>query len=159
MGKRSVKENKNIYQLLREEAGLTREEAAEKAVFVSADRIEKIESGRSPIHPDEVAALADCYRAPQLKNLYCARECPLGVLTVPEIPDKNLPEIVLQLLNELNGLDEERNRLIEIVSDGRISKEEAPDFTRIHDRLKNVASLSASLQLFMEKQQAKAMSK
>ncbi|MBQ7506694.1 MAG: hypothetical protein IJT05_05130 [Lachnospiraceae bacterium] len=40
MGKRSARENKNIYQLSREEAGLTREKAASALEFISADRIE-----------------------------------------------------------------------------------------------------------------------
>ena len=44
MGRRSTKENKNIYQLSREEADLTREAAAEALGFISADRIEKIEN-------------------------------------------------------------------------------------------------------------------
>ena len=49
MGKKSTKENKNIYQTSREEAGLTREKASELMEFVSADRIEKIEfSSLSP---------------------------------------------------------------------------------------------------------------
>ena len=46
MGKRSVKENKNIYQISREEAALTRERAAEQMECISSDRIEKIESGK-----------------------------------------------------------------------------------------------------------------
>ena len=54
MGKRSVKENKNIYQQSREAAGLSREAAESIMTFVSADRIERIESGRSAPHPDEV---------------------------------------------------------------------------------------------------------
>ena len=35
MGKRSVKENKNIYQTSREELGLSREAAAEVLEFIS----------------------------------------------------------------------------------------------------------------------------
>ena len=41
MGRKSTRENKNIYQISREEAGLTREGASEKLKFLSADRIEK----------------------------------------------------------------------------------------------------------------------
>ena len=44
MGRKSTKENKNIYQLSREDASLTREAAAEVLGFMSADRIEKIEN-------------------------------------------------------------------------------------------------------------------
>lgn len=42
VGKQSTRENKNIYQLCREEQGLTREKASEQMVGVSASRIEKI---------------------------------------------------------------------------------------------------------------------
>ena len=37
MGKRSVRENKNVYQLSREAAGLSREAAGERLVFVSPE--------------------------------------------------------------------------------------------------------------------------
>ena len=43
MGRKSTKENKTIYQTSREALGYTRDAAAEKLEFVSADRIEKIE--------------------------------------------------------------------------------------------------------------------
>lgn len=43
MGKQSTRENKNIYQICREECGLTREKASEGMVDVSTSRIEKIE--------------------------------------------------------------------------------------------------------------------
>ena len=43
MGKQSTREHKNIYQIYREEQGLTREKASEKMEGVSASRIEKIE--------------------------------------------------------------------------------------------------------------------
>ena len=41
MGKKSVKENKNIYHISRENMNLSREAAAEKMEFLSASRIEK----------------------------------------------------------------------------------------------------------------------
>ena len=42
MGKQSTKENKTIYQLCREAAGLTRAEASDKMKAVSDSKIEKI---------------------------------------------------------------------------------------------------------------------
>ena len=73
MGKKSTKENKNIYQTSREEAGLTREKASELMEFVSADRIEKIESEKSAPHPEEILAMADAYKKPVLCNYYCSK--------------------------------------------------------------------------------------
>jgi DNA-binding XRE family transcriptional regulator len=62
MGKRSTRENKNIYQRSRESCSLSREAAAELLVHLSPERIEKIESGRSAPHPDEVLAMEQSYR-------------------------------------------------------------------------------------------------
>ena len=52
MGKKSTKENKNIYQLYREEMEYTREQASNLMEYVTADRIQKIESEKSLAHPD-----------------------------------------------------------------------------------------------------------
>ena len=68
MGRRSTKEYKNIYQQSRENRGLSRDAAEEVLTFVSADRIEKIESGRSAPHPDEVLAMEQGYENPELSN-------------------------------------------------------------------------------------------
>lgn len=153
MGKRSIKENKSMYQLFREEAGLTREQAAEKAEYISSDRIEKIESGRSAPHPEEILTLSACYKAPEMKNLFCARECPLGTSTVREIPEKDLPVITLELLKELTSLEKDRDRLIEIASDGKIQTNEEHDFNLIREKLSRISLLSGSLGLWMEKRE------
>ena len=57
MPRRSVKPNKNIYFKSRENAGLTREKASELTGFMSDDRIERIESGKSAPRPDEILAM------------------------------------------------------------------------------------------------------
>ena len=80
MGKKSIKKNKNIYQLSREELELTREKASESMGYISADRIEKIESEKSLPHPDEILAMAECYKKPSLCNYFCSHECPIGCL-------------------------------------------------------------------------------
>lgn len=94
MGKKSTKEDKNIYFLSREEAGMTRAEAAE-ALYISEDRIERIEYEKSAPHPDEVLAMADCYKNPTLCNYFCAHECPIGREYVPEVKIKDLSQITL----------------------------------------------------------------
>ena len=124
MGRASTRQNKNIYQLRREELGLTREKASDVVAAVSPERIEKIESGKSLAHPDEVLAMADGYRMPELCNYYCANECPIGRRYVPEIKVKDLSQIVLEMLASLNSMDRAKNRLIEITADGSIEEDE-----------------------------------
>jgi DNA-binding XRE family transcriptional regulator len=151
MGRKSTKENKNIYQVSREEIGLTREAAAESLEFISSDRIEKIESEKSLPHPEEILAMADCYKNPALCNYYCSHECPIGQEYVPEITFKELSQITLEMLASLNSLEKEKNRLIEITVDGIISEDEKKDFEKIQDQLAQISLAIDSLELWVQK--------
>ena len=102
----------------------TREAAAEKLGFISSDRIEKIENERTLPHPEEILAMADCYKNPSLCNYFCSHECPIGIEYIPEIKAKTLSQITLEMLATLNKLTSEKNRLIEITVDGELSEDE-----------------------------------
>lgn len=151
MGRKSTKENKNIYQTSREAINLTRESAAEVLEFISPDRIEKIESEKSLPHPDEILAMADCYKNPSLCNYYCSHECPIGQEYVPEVKFKDLSQITLEMLASLNSLNRDKNRLIEITVDGTITKDEVEDFQKIQTQLTQISMAIDSLQLWVQK--------
>ncbi len=142
MGKRSIKENKNIYQQSREARGLSREAASEVLEFVSADRIEKIESGKSAPHPDEVLLMEQGYGNPELSNYYCTHECPIGMKYEQSVSLKELPQLTVELLSALHAMEEEQNRLIDIAVDGRVSESERLQFDGI---LKKLADLDRSI--------------
>ncbi|MDO4459372.1 MAG: helix-turn-helix transcriptional regulator [Clostridia bacterium] len=152
MGRRSTKENKSVYQEFREAAELTRDRAEEKMVFVTSDRIEKIENGKSFPHPDEILVMAEAYHAPELCNYFCSHECPIGKDRVPEIKPKELSQIVLDLIAGINKLNKEKERLVEITVDGVIEENEFEDFDRIREELKQVAMAADTLQLWIDKQ-------
>lgn len=149
MGRKSTKENKNIYQTSREALELTRDKASELLEFMSADRIEKIESEKSLPHPEEILAMAECYKTPSLCNYYCSHECPIGQEFVPEVKEKELSQITLEILSSLNTLEQKKNRLIEITVDGEISDDERKDFEHINEQLSQIAATIDSLQLWV----------
>lgn len=151
MGRSSTKENKNIYQQSRENASLTREAAAEQLEFISESKIEKIEYEKTLPHPEEVLAMAKCYKDPALCNYYCSHECPIGQEYVPEVTFKELSQITLEMLASLNALDQKKNRLIEITVDGEISKDELSDFQKIQEQLSQISLAIDSLQLWVDK--------
>ena len=151
MARVSTKENKNIYQLTRESLKLTRESASELLETISPERIEKIENERSLPYPDEVLAMAEKYRQPNLCNYYCANQCPIGQTYVPEIKMKELSAIVLEMLASLNCVNREKDRLIEITADGRIDGDEIDDFIRIQEELEKISVTVEALQLWAEK--------
>ena len=150
MGRISTKTNKNEYQITREELHLTREAASELLESIAPERIEKIENERVMPHPEEVLIMADKYKQPGLCNYYCSNQCPIGQQYVPQIKVKDLSQIVLEMLASLNSMNKQKERLIEITVDGRISKDELADFIYIQEELERISIAVETLQLWSE---------
>lgn len=151
MARTSTKENKNLYHKTRESLQLTREAASELLESITPERIEKIENERSLPHPDEVLVMAEKYKQPGLCNYYCANQCPIGQQYVPEIKAKDLSQIVLETLASLNILNKQKERLIEITVDGKITGDEIEDFIFIQEELEKISIAVETLQLWSER--------
>ena len=151
MARVSTKENKNIYQLTREGLKLSREAASELLESIPPERIEKIESEKSMPYPDEVLTMAEKYKRPSLCNHYCSNQCPIGQQYVPEIKVKDLSQIVLETIASLNAMQRQKERLIEITVDGKISGDELADFVQIQEELEKISIAVETLQLWCER--------
>lgn len=151
MGRQSTRENKNIYQLSREECGLTREKASEQMTGISEARIEKIEYEQQAPTPYDVVQMADCYKKPDLCNYYCSHECEIGDRYVPEIEVSDLSSIILETIASLNEIHPLTNRLIQITRDGKITDDEIHDFAHISARLDEVSLAINALNLWVER--------
>ena len=154
MGRKSTKENKSIYQITREDLGLTREKAAEVIPGFSPERIEKIENDRIQIRPEDIRLMAEAYKAPGLCNYYCSQECPIGQGRTPRVESRALVQIVVETLNGSNRLNQYRDRLLEIAEDGKITENEYDDFSDIREILERLQVSISSLQLWLEEQMA-----
>ena len=150
MGRRSTKEDKNIYQQSRENMDLSREAAEEILAFVSADRIEKIESGKSAPHPDEVLAMEQGYQNPELSNYYCTHECPIGMKYVQKAELKELPQLTVELLSALHAMELERDQLIDISVDGRVNSFERKKFDVILQKLSALDRAIRGMRIWIE---------
>ena len=117
----------------------------------SLPTIEKIENERTMPHPDEVLVMAQKYKQPSLCNYYCANQCPIGAQYVPEIKVKDLSQIVLEMLASLNSMQKEKDRLIEITVDGKVSGDELADFVAIQEQLEKISVAVETLQLWCER--------
>lgn len=151
MARASIKENKNPYQITREQLGLTRDRASEVLETIGPERIEKIENERVLPHPDEVLVMAKQYRQPSLCNYYCANQCPIGQQYVPHIQLKDLSQIVLETIASLNAVQKKKDRLIEITVDGKITGDELSDFVFIQQELERISIAVETLQLWSER--------
>lgn len=155
MGRRSVKENKSIYQLKREEKGLTREAASELIDGISPQRLEKLESGKTAVQPEDVLMLSRAYKEPGLCNYYCSNECAIGRKSVPEIEEKELPQIIIETVNSINKLHGAKDRLLQIAEDGAVTADEYEDFMQLKNVVDKLSVSAATLQLWFDDQAAK----
>ena len=144
-------QEKTVYLSKRKQLGLTREQASEliTAQYISPDRLEKIENERLIARADEIVAIADAYNAPELTNYYCRHDCEIGKRFVPEVIPKELPQIAIETVNSLNRLDQIKERLLEIVEDGKITADEYTDFDKIKANLDKIVRSAESLQLWL----------
>ena len=69
---------------------------------------------------------------------------------VKVVKEKNLSQIVLEMLATLQSLDEKKARLIEMTVDGKIDDKEIHDFKLIQNQLKQMEETIHSLQLWIE---------
>ncbi len=154
MGKKSIKENKNVYQIAREEQNMTRAAATDASDgLLSESRIEKIENGSLNAHPEDVILMADIYHKPELCNYFCTRECQIGARYVPEVQTiHDLPQIAMALLSNLNSLNGDRDRLIDMTADGKISPDERKDFDLFRQHLTEMSLAIETLKLWADKE-------
>lgn len=150
MGRRSIKEDKNIFQILREAKGYSREKASELLSSIGYSRLIRIESGETSPYPEEIITMAKVYSEPNLPNLFCANECLLGQAYVTEVEVKDLSLVTLEILNLLNRLSKQKDRLIEITADGEITPDEYKDFREIKMNLEKMSMAIDSMQLWID---------
>lgn len=145
----------NIYRAARKRAAeknplLKNLETAQDVLCIDRLRLLKIENGQKAPEPEDIAAMARAYDAPELRSYYCAKECPLGCDDEPLICD-DLDKISVRLLSALHFMEKANDRLFEILEDGEVSEDQRKDFIRILDTLKKVSYSTDSLELWAKK--------
>lgn len=155
MGRKSIKEDKTVFQLAREEKGWSREKAADEYLkTISAARLEKIENEKTQIYPEEVVRMAEVYSKPEMCNYYCTEQCAIGKRVEHKLVVRNLSNIVLQMLSTLDDLNKEKARLVQISLDDQVTQDEVKDFLAIKDKLEEISITAETLKLWLEKQVA-----
>lgn len=153
MGKKATKAADNIYYLARSEAAesnpsFTSREKAAEIIGIDRTRLARIELDTIPPYPEEVKAMAEAYNTPELCNTYCARECPIGRNSVPEVTIDDFDRLALKVLGSLKDIDSLRASLIAISEDGVIEESEKPAFQEILDSLEKISANAKALQLW-----------
>ena len=146
-----MNENQNVYFKARKNASKCNErlcsrEGASELLGVSVSTLADYELGNTKVVPvDKVVLMADLYNCPELKNGYCKHECPIGKDLPLATKVDGIEGIALRMIRELDldGLEEMKKKIIEISSDGKISKDEISILEKLMEKL-NDLSVAAS---------------
>ena len=141
----------NMYREVRDRLGLTRDQASELLETIEPAKIERIENEKQLPSPEDVMIMADKYGEPNIRNYYCANQCPMGQHFVPRIKFHDLEKTVLKLVASLNSMHAKQDKLIEIAEDGTITEDEMLDFISIQKNLERVMLAVDALELWTEK--------
>ena len=130
----------------------SRESAAEY-FGVSVSSMANYERGITVPPMDLVMMMADEYHAPQLKNLYCLNQCPLGKGQPISGEVKTLEAVTVGIVAKLDDeeIEDMRRELLAIAQDGKISPDEEEDFREVSQALDKLAVSISELRLIKEK--------
>lgn len=154
MSKASTKENKTEYQNVRESLEMSRADVDNATNgALSSSRLEKIENNIQSPRPEDVVLMAKVYNEPRLCNYYCVHECEIGKTNVPSVDTvHDLPQITMKLLSNLNSLNKDKERIIDITADGEISEDERNDFEVFRKHLSDMSLAIEALKIWANKQ-------
>lgn len=115
-------------------------------------QIEQDVPGRKTADPtaDDVQRMIRLYRAPELRSYYCSGICPLGGGD-PIDCSENLDRISVRLLVALRRMEQARDELDSILLDGLVGENEAEDFKRIIQTLKDLAEQADALEIWAQR--------
>lgn len=159
MGRKSIKENKNVYQEARDELDWSRERAADEIMkiengkynYLDKYRLVKIEEETVKIQPEDIVALSKAYKKPELRNHYCCHHCDIGKIDAPEVVYDNVHEILVNMSVSLESVNSKKLRLMEILADGKVDDTEITDLNRILEELERISMTVEAIQLWCEK--------
>lgn len=151
----TAKTSSNIFYQARYKAAshneqLSSREGAADIMLIDRGRLYRIESGLVNPHPEEIHLMADLYNAPELKNFYCCKICPLGA-DVPIVDMENLDRITVKALSAFNRVKMTRELLLDITEDGIIDETEKDDLQIILKNLEELEAITENLKVWIKK--------
>lgn len=134
----------NIYQIARNQSGLTQENAAE-LLSVGVRTLSDYENGKYKVPDDVVIAMTEKYPAPWLPIMHLKNVAP-GI-DLDSVKMKGLSGSTICFQSSLGHIEDILRELIEVVRDDEITENEMPQVQRIESEL--LVLLTSTLNLII----------
>ena len=108
-------------------------ERAAEMLGVSVNTLSNYELGVTVPPVDIIIVMADLYRAPQLKTMYCKNECLIGRCMPVAVEAGSIDNIVIRIIKQFkeSRIEGLKDKLIGIAEDGKVSEEEEKELNEI----------------------------
>ena len=126
----TTKEPQNRYYQARlraakyNESLLTRPGAVKSLPGVTEESLKNYELDLVRTPNTVVVLMAEAYGQPELRNWYCANECPIGRDRICEINDMPPERTAIRMLKQLDTMKDGLDELMDILEDGIVTEEE-----------------------------------
>lgn len=151
----NTNENENIYFRARKEAArhddrLSSREKASELLGISTSQLANYELGICKTVPvDAVVMMADLYHAPELKNRYCAENCPIGAQRTNCTAAGSVERLAVAMacLKNDGAIEKATQVLLEIARDGEVTDEEREQMRALAKDLTGLERLIQAIRL------------
>jgi len=126
-------------------------ERASEMVLIEQTRLGRIETGDTIPYPDEVCSMADVYDAPELKNVYCSKYCPIGNGRVKIHDIESFDRVAVKVLGSLREAQKLSENIISVAESGDIDVWEYPQLKEILISMDKIIENAQAFKLWVEK--------
>lgn len=142
----------NIYQIARNNAGMTQEQAAEM-LHVSVRSLADYEGGRTIPGDDIVCGMIETYKTEWLGYEHLKQSTEVGKYFLPDIDFTDLAKSVLRLQKEVADVIQVNSDMVEVACDGIVDKHEREKWQIITKEINEMAGAALAV-VFSPKEKA-----
>ena len=126
-------------------------------IYISRRRLEEIETGKREPYTDELLIMAEAYDAPYLIEHYCNHICKIGQkFGCKYVENKgDAYKATVMFIKSLKEAEQAKENILEILSDGKISKNEISMLDEAISKLNETMTDIINLKIALEKEKIK----
>lgn len=126
-------------------------------IYISRRRLEEIETGKREPYTDELLIMAEAYDAPYLVEHYCNHICKIGQkFGCKYVESKgDAYKATVMFIKSLKEAEQAKENILEILSDGKISKNEISMLDEAISKLNETMTDIINLKIALEKEKIK----
>lgn len=126
-------------------------------IYISRRRLEEIETGKREPYTDEILIMAEAYDAPYLVEHYCNHICKIGQkFGCKYVENKgDAYKATVMFIKSLKEAEQAKENILEILSDGKISKNEISMLDEAISKLNETMTDIINLKIALEKEKIK----